>query len=102
MTNQWDNFTIPELQAQLAALWPKYELVVHWRVTTQGDEFEVRWRPEGNLGLLSDFPVEVTADTLQGALAETRDRALEWIARIREAVETERNGVAYVKEDRLA
>jgi hypothetical protein len=39
---------------------------------------------------------------LQGALAETRDRALEWIARIREAVETERNGVAYVKEDRLA
>lgn len=101
MSNQYDNFTLLALHGHLTEMWANYELVVHWRFTKEGNEYEIKWRPEGNLGLLSDFPVEVTAPTLERAVEETMHRSTEWLAQVREARDLEENGPQRVREDRL-
>lgn len=79
--------TIAELHEQLTPLWPNYELAVHWRFVKTGNEYEVKWRPEGNMGLLSEYPVEVTGKVLSRVLEEVLHKATEFKAQI-EAVQS--------------
>lgn len=73
--------TLLEAQIRLTELWPNYELVCGWAFERTGAHYHARWRPEGNMGLLSEYPVEIEGEvgtSMDNVLAELVEKATKW------------------------
>lgn len=70
--------TLLEVHIALTELWPNYELVCYWRFEKTGTTYRAEWRPEGSLGLLSDYPAVAEGPSQSLVLDELVAKARAW------------------------
>lgn len=74
--------TLLEAHVALTELHPNYELVFYWRFEKTGTTYCAQWRPEGNFGLLTDYPAETEGPSQERVLDELVQKAQAWKERV--------------------
>lgn len=67
-----------EAHVALTELHPNYELVCYWRFEKTGATYAAQWRPEGNFGLITDYPAETEGASQERVLDELVQKARKW------------------------